>query len=88
MFSKLWLTLIDFAESPSPTYYNSIPSMPNRSERPPWNEPELRSLRKRVNSSEITSKGADDIARDILEGDIINLACDFIGNTVRRRLNA
>ena len=71
------------AEFRPPTmYYTTIPLASERSHNRRWDASKLRELRKRLDSTNITTEEIDNIAGDFLDGEIVDLASDWLGNTV------
>lgn len=66
-------------------YYTTIPLVSERTHNRRWDASKLRELRKRLDASNITVEEIDNIAGDFLDGEIVDLASDWLGNTVRRR---
>jgi len=69
---------------PPMMYYTSIPSA---QERPPqnrrWDAAKLRDLRKRLDANVVSSQEVEEVAHDMMDGEIVDLASDWLGNTVR-----
>ena len=63
-------------------YYTTIPLVSERSHNRRWDASKLRELRKRLDSSNITVEEIDTVAADFLDGEIVDLASDWLGNTV------
>ena len=65
-------------------YYTSIPSA---QERPPqnrrWDAAKLRDLRKRLDANVVSPQEVEEVAHDMMDGEIVDLASDWLGNTVR-----
>lgn len=75
------LTLcIDFR--PPTMYYTTIPLVSERQHNRRWDASKLRELRKRMDSGSMTSDEVDQVANDFLDGEIVDLASDWLGNTV------
>ncbi|KIP09275.1 hypothetical protein PHLGIDRAFT_339402 [Phlebiopsis gigantea 11061_1 CR5-6] len=75
------------AEFRPPTmYYTTIPLASERSHNRRWDASKLRELRKRLDSTNITTEEIDNIAGDFLDGEIVDLASDWLGNTVVQKL--
>jgi protein JSN1 len=71
------------AEFRPPTmYYTTIPLVSERSHNRRWDASKLRELRKRLDATNITVEEIDNIAADFLDGEIVDLASDWLGNTV------
>ncbi|KAJ2956623.1 hypothetical protein NUW54_g14653 [Trametes sanguinea] len=51
-----------------------------------WDASKLRELRKRLDTSTITTEEIDNVAADFLDGEIVDLASDWLGNTVVQKL--
>jgi protein JSN1 len=65
-------------------YYTTIPpsnDKPNANRR--WDAAKLRELRKRLEAGGVPLPEMDEIARDMMDGEIVELASDWLGNTVR-----
>ena len=67
---------------PPTMYYTTIPLASERSHNRRWDASKLRELRKRLDSTNITTEEIDNIAGDFLDGEIVDLASDWLGNTV------
>ena len=63
-------------------YYTTIPLVSDRPHNRRWDASKLRELRKRLDSSTITTEEIDNVAADFLDGEIVDLASDWLGNTV------
>jgi protein JSN1 len=64
-------------------YYTSIPpsfDRPNTNRR--WDAAKLRDLRKRLDAGGVNQQEMEDIAHDMMDGEIVELASDWLGNTV------
>ena len=71
------------AEFRPPTmYYTSIPSVSERPHSRRWDASKLRELRERLDQSTITTEEIDNVAADFLDGESVDLASDWLGNTV------
>ena len=68
---------------PPTAYYSSIPLAAERAHNRRWDASKLRELRKRLDSGSCTVEEIDDVAADFLDGEIVDLASDWLGNTVR-----
>ena len=76
-------TLIVSAEFRPPTmYYTTIPLVSERPHNRRWDASKLRELRKRMDTSTISIEEIDSVAADFLDGEIVDLASDWLGNTV------
>jgi protein JSN1 len=78
-------TAADFR--PPTMYYTSIPpsfDRPNTNRR--WDAAKLRDLRKRLDAGGVNQQEMEGIAHDMMEGEIVELASDWLGNTVSFRL--
>jgi protein JSN1 len=64
-------------------YYTTIPLVAERPHNRRWDASKLRELRKRLDTSTITVEEIDNVAADFLDGEIVDLASDWLGNTVR-----
>ena len=51
-----------------------------------WDASKLRELRKRIDSGTCSTEEIDVIASDFLDGEIVDLASDWLGNTVVQKL--
>ena len=67
-------------------YYTTIPLVAERQHNIRWDASKLRELRKRLDTSTITVEEIDNVAADFLDGEIVDLASDWLGNTVRHIL--
>ncbi|KAI0080584.1 hypothetical protein K474DRAFT_211692 [Panus rudis PR-1116 ss-1] len=75
------------AEFRPPTmYYTTIPLVSERTHNRRWDASKLRELRKRLDTSTITVEEIDNVAADFLDGEIVDLASDWLGNTVVQKL--
>ena len=63
-------------------YYTTIPLVSERPHNRRWDASKLRELRKRLDSGSCTIEEIDDVASDFLDGEIVDLASDWLGNTV------
>lgn len=76
-------TLIASPEFRPPTmYYTTIPLVSERPHNRRWDASKLRELRKRMDTSTISIEEIDNVAADFLDGEIVDLASDWLGNTV------
>jgi len=76
-------TLIISTEFRPPTmYYTTIPLVSERPHNRRWDASKLRELRKRMDTSTISIEEIDNVAADFLDGEIVDLASDWLGNTV------
>ena len=66
-------------------YYTTIPLVSERPHNRRWDAFKLRELRKRLDTSTITTEEIDNVAADFLDGEIVDLASDWLGNTVSCR---
>jgi hypothetical protein len=64
-------------------YYTTIPLVSERPHNRRWDASKLRELRKRMDTSTISIEEIDNVAADFLDGEIVDLASDWLGNTVR-----
>ena len=71
---------IDFR--PPMMYYTSIPLVSERPNNRRWDASKLRELRKRLDSGTLSIEEIDQVAGDFLDGEIVDLASDWLGNTV------
>ncbi|KAF8731240.1 hypothetical protein AX14_005013 [Amanita brunnescens Koide BX004] len=75
------------AEFRPPTmYYTSIPLVSERTHNRRWDAAKLRELRKRLDSGSMSMEEVDQVAADFLDGEIVDLASDWLGNTVVQKL--
>ncbi|KAG8849296.1 hypothetical protein FRB91_010067 [Serendipita sp. 411] len=68
-------------------YYTSIPptnDKPNANRR--WDAAKLRELRKRLDAGTVPTSEMEEVARDMMNGEIAELASDWLGNTVVQKL--
>jgi len=63
-------------------YYTTIPLVSERPHNRRWDASKLRELRKRLDSGTMTVEETDQVAADFLDGEIVDLASDWLGNTV------
>lgn len=76
--------LADFR--PPTMYYTTIPLVSERPHNRRWDASKLRELRKRLDSGTMTTDEVDTVAGDFLDGEIVDLASDWLGNTVVQKL--
>ncbi|KAF8831472.1 hypothetical protein HHX47_DHR1000436 [Lentinula edodes] len=76
--------LADFR--PPTMYYTTIPLVSDRPHNRRWDASKLRDLRKRLDSGTMTAEEVDTVAGDFLDGEIVDLASDWLGNTVVQKL--
>ncbi|KAJ3781580.1 pumilio/RRM domain-containing protein [Lentinula aff. detonsa] len=76
--------LADFR--PPTMYYTTIPLVSDRPHNRRWDASKLRDLRKRLDSGTMTTEEVDNVAGDFLDGEIVDLASDWLGNTVVQKL--
>ncbi|KAG8721345.1 hypothetical protein FRC08_013890 [Ceratobasidium sp. 394] len=75
------------AEFRPPTmYYSTIPLVAERPHNRRWDASKLRELRKRLDSGTCGVEEIDAVAADFLDGEIVDLASDWLGNTVVQKL--
>ncbi|KAL0071550.1 hypothetical protein AAF712_001407 [Marasmius tenuissimus] len=75
------------AEFRPPTmYYTTIPLVSERPHNRRWDASKLRELRKRLDSGTMSTEDVDQVAGDFLDGEIVDLASDWLGNTVVQKL--
>ncbi|CAA7267630.1 unnamed protein product [Cyclocybe aegerita] len=75
------------AEFRPPTmYYTTIPLVSERSHNRRWDASKLRELRKRLDNLNMTVEEIDQVAADFVDGEIVDLASDWLGNTVVQKL--
>jgi hypothetical protein len=69
---------------PPTMYYSTIPLVAERPHNRRWDASKLRELRKRLDSGTCSVEEIDAVAADFLDGEIVDLASDWLGNTVRK----
>ncbi|PPR01218.1 hypothetical protein CVT24_006045 [Panaeolus cyanescens] len=75
------------AEFRPPTmYYTTIPLVAERTHNRRWDASKLRELRKRLDSGSMSTEEVDQVANDFIDGEIVDLASDWLGNTVVQKL--
>ena len=65
-------------------YYTTIPLVTERPNNRRWDAAKLRELRKRLDSGTLTIEDIDTIAAEFVDSEIVDLASDWLGNTVRQ----
>ncbi|KAG8967296.1 hypothetical protein FRC03_010235 [Tulasnella sp. 419] len=78
------IALADFR--PPSMYYSSIPTVSERVQNRRWDASRLRELRKRMDSGACSNDEIDMIASNFMDGEIVELASDWLGNTVVQKL--
>ena len=68
---------------PPTMYYTTIPLVSERQNSRRWDASKLRELRKRLDSGTMSVEEVDQVVADFLDGEIVDLASDWLGNTVR-----
>lgn len=63
-------------------YYTTIPLVAERQQSRRWDASKLRELRKRLDSGGMTGEEVDEVAKDFVDGEVVDLASDWLGNTV------
>jgi protein JSN1 len=63
-------------------YYTTIPLVAERTHNRRWDASKLRELRKRLDSGACSVEEIDEVAADFVDGEIVDLASDWLGNTV------
>jgi len=63
-------------------YYTTIPLVSERQNNRRWDASKLRELRKRLDSGTMSVEEIDQVVGDFLDGEIVDLASDWLGNTV------
>lgn len=63
-------------------YYTTIPLVSERPHNRRWDASKLRELRKRLDSGTMTVEEIDQVAADFMDSEIVDLASDWLGNTV------
>ncbi|QRV86681.1 RNA recognition motif protein [Ceratobasidium sp. AG-Ba] len=71
---------------PPTMYYSTIPLVAERPHNRRWDASKLRELRKRLDSGTCGVEEIDAVAADFLDGEIVDLASDWLGNTVVQKL--
>jgi protein JSN1 len=71
---------------PPTMYYTTIPLVSERPNNRRWDASKLRELRKRLDSGTMSVDETDQVAGDFLDGEIVDLASDWLGNTVVQKL--
>ncbi|KAI0062381.1 hypothetical protein BV25DRAFT_680875 [Artomyces pyxidatus] len=71
---------------PPMMYYTTIPLVAERPHNRRWDASKLRELRKRMDSNTISDEEIEQVAADFLDGEIVDLASDWLGNTVVQKL--
>ena len=79
----LYLNPVNAEFRPPTMYYTTIPLVSERQQNRRWDASKLRELRKRLDSGTMTMEEVDQVAADFLDGEIVDLASDWLGNTVR-----
>ncbi len=64
-------------------YYSTIPLVSERPHNKRWDASKLRELRKRLDSGTMSTEEIDQVASDFMDAEIVDLAADWLGNTVR-----
>jgi len=78
-----YLNLNQSVEFRPPTmYYTTIPLVSERTNNRRWDAAKLRELRKRLDSGPMGTEEIDQIATDFTDSEIVDLASDWLGNTV------
>lgn len=67
-------------------YYTTIPLVSERQNTRRWDASKLRELRKRMDSNTMSLEEIDNTASEFLDGEIVDLASDWLGNTVSHSL--
>lgn len=67
---------------PPATYYTSIPLVSERATNRQWDAAKLREFRKRIDSGTCYVEEIDQVAGSLMDGEIVELASDWLGNTV------
>ncbi|KAG8885976.1 hypothetical protein FRB97_008514 [Tulasnella sp. 331] len=71
---------------PPATYYTSIPLVSERATNRQWDAAKLREFRKRIDSGTCYVDEIDQVASSLMDGEIVELASDWLGNTVVQKL--
>ena len=64
-------------------YYTSIPLVSEQNRNKRWDSQKLRDLRKRLDSGSMSGQDIDELVSDFLDDEIVDLASDWLGNTVQ-----
>jgi protein JSN1 len=73
----------DVADFRPPTmYYTTVPLVPERPHNRHWDTSKLYELRKRIDLNTISDEEIEQVATDFLDGEMVDLASDLLGNTV------
>jgi len=67
---------------PPTMYYTTIPLVSERTNNRRWDAAKLRELRKRLDSGPMGTEEIDQVATDFTDSEIVDLASDWLGNTV------
>lgn len=65
-------------------YYTTIPQVTERGNARQWDPTKLREFRKRIDSGTCSLEEVDQVAKSHMDGEIVELASDWLGNTVSR----
>lgn len=76
--------LADFR--PPAMYYTTIPQVTERGNARQWDATKLREFRKRIDSGTCSLEEVDQVAKSYMDGEIVELASDWLGNTVVQKL--
>ncbi|KAG9050780.1 hypothetical protein FS837_002336 [Tulasnella sp. UAMH 9824] len=76
--------LADFR--PPAMYYTTIPQVTERGNTRQWDATKLREFRKRIDSGTCSLEEVDQVAKSYMDGEIVELASDWLGNTVVQKL--
>ncbi|XP_006458422.1 hypothetical protein AGABI2DRAFT_176766 [Agaricus bisporus var. bisporus H97] len=76
--------LADFR--PPMMYYTTIPLVSERPNNRRWDAAKLRELRKRLDSGTMGPEEIDQVAGEFMDSEIVDLASDWLGNTVVQKL--
>ncbi|KAG9017142.1 hypothetical protein FRB90_001617 [Tulasnella sp. 427] len=71
---------------PPAMYYTTIPQISERGNTRQWDATKLREFRKRIDSGTCSLEEIDQVARSYMDGEIVELASDWLGNTVVQKL--
>jgi hypothetical protein len=63
-------------------YYTTIPLVSERAGNRRWDAAKLRELRKRLDSGSMSMEEIDQVTADFMDSEIVDLASDWLGNTV------
>ncbi|KZT54566.1 hypothetical protein CALCODRAFT_499618 [Calocera cornea HHB12733] len=71
---------------PPTMYYTTIPAVAERGNNRRWDATKLRDLRKKLDAGALVLEEVDATVTELLDGEIVELASDWLGNTVVQKL--